>query len=580
MGAQWVAWRFRIPAIILLLGAGLTLGPFTGVLDPGKSLGAALQPMISAAVAVILFEGGLSLDIRGLRDASQGVVRIVLLVAPMVWGMITVAAHWVGNLSWPSAAVAGGVLVVTGPTVVQPLLRNARIETRAAAVLRWEAIVNDPVGALFAVVAFEAFTQSRTGAAPWMVGSRLLSYTVLAGAFGYLVARGIARAYRTTSVPEYLKVPLLFALVIGCLVGGNALLDEGGLLSVTVMGVTLANSRIASLEELRRFKEHAAVLLVSGVFVILTANIDPRLLAQLDWHSAGFAGLLIFAIRPVAVLLGTVGTNLSWRERLLISWIAPRGVVAVATSAVFGAALVANGVGDGARVPAVIFVIVLLTVILFGLTTVPMARWLKLTLSSAPGVLIVGSNAWTLSFAQALASMQIPVMIADRSWRALKPARDAAVGTYYGEILAEAAEHRLDHARFGQMIAATDSHSYNTLVCTDLGPSFGRQHVFQVGRVEGGEQDPNDIAASLGGRTLMPAGYDLETLEALIAKGWTFRKTKISDEFGFEAYSASLPTDSQVILAAKPSGEVMFATVNNGIRPASNDTVLAFVNAT
>ena len=578
MASQWLAWRFRIPAIILLLAAGLVFGPATGLLVPARILGSLIQPMIAAAVAVILFEGGLSLDFNGLKDASQAVRRIVFVTAPLMWAMIAAAAHYVALLSWPTATVIGGILVVTGPTVVQPLLRNARMEARPAAVLRWEAIVNDPIGALFAVLAYEVFVQTQSGSGAIEIGVKLALYIAIAGALGYGLARGISYAYRTTLVPEYLKVPLLFVLVLACFVGGNQLLDEAGLLAVTVMGVKLGNSKIASLAEIRRFKEHAAVLLVSGVFVVLTADINPKMISSLDWHSAAFVAILLLAIRPVGVFLGTLATNLTWRETLLISWVAPRGVVAVATAAIFGGILASHGAADGAKIPALVFAIVFVTVILFGLTTVPVARWLKLASLSSPGVLIVGCNAWTLAMAEAFASMEIPVMIADRSWRTLKAARDGAIATYYGEILAEAAEHRLDHASYGEMIAATESDSYNTLVCTDLGPSFGRQHVFQIGRMESQENDPNDIALSLGGRTLMKAGYDLDSLVRRLSEGWTFRKTKLTEEFDFEAYRATLSDEDQLILALKPNDRLSFATVNSGPRPGPGDTVLAFVS--
>jgi NhaP-type Na+/H+ or K+/H+ antiporter len=576
MAAQWFAWRFRIPAIIILLIAGLILGPVTGLLSPSTTLGPMVRPMVAVAVAIILFEGGLSLDFRGLRAASEAIWRIVVFAAPLMWLAIACAAHYVGKLTWPTAAVIGGILVVTGPTVVQPLLRTAKMDAVPSAVLRWEAIVNDPIGALFAVLAFEVFVQVQSGRpAPYIAAKLALS--VAESAFlGFVLGRAVALAYRTTQFPEYLKVPTLFVLVLASFAAGNSLLDGAGLLTVMVMGMTLGNSRIASLTEIRRFKEHAAVLLVSGVFVILTSDIQPQMLRLLDWHSAAFAALLLFVIRPAAILVSTAFTHLGWRKILLIAWVAPRGVVAVATAAVFGDALVAHGASDGEQVPALTFAIVLVTVILFGFTTAPLARRLKLALTSASGVLIVGCNPWTLALAEALKSLDISVMIADRAWRQLKPARDAAIPTYFGEILAEAAEHRLDHAMFGQVIAATDSHAYNTLVCTDLGPQFGRQHVFQIGRSKSDELDPEEIALSLGGRTLMMAGYDLDSLLEKLRDGWVFRKTKLSEEFNFAAFSASLPAESQLILSVSLNGTLNFPTVNEQLEPPAGASLLTF----
>src|ERR1700761_727886 len=202
MISQWLAWPFRIPAIILLLAAGLVFGPAPGILVPAKILGSLIRPMVAAAVAVILFEGGLSLDFSGLKDASQAVRRIVFITAPLMWAMISLAAHYVALLSWPTSTVIGGILVVTGPTVVQPLLRNARMEPRPAAVLRWEAIVNDPIGALFAVLAYEVFVQTHTGRPALEIGLSLAAYIAIAGGLGYGLSRAISYAYRTTLVPE------------------------------------------------------------------------------------------------------------------------------------------------------------------------------------------------------------------------------------------------------------------------------------------------------------------------------------------------------------------------------------------
>jgi len=579
MACQWIAWRFRLPPIVLLLFAGLVCGPITGLLAPAKVLGALIMPLVAAAVAIILFEGGLSLNFSGLRDASQAVRRVVVVAAPLIWALTTLAAHFVVSLSWPTSTVIGGILVITGPTVVQPLLRNARLDLRTAAVLRWEAIVNDAVGTLFAVLAFEAFAGMRAGSGGIEVAARLFAEIGAAAGVGYGVGKAISYTYRTTFMPEYLKVPTIFVAVLACFVAGNRIMDEAGLLAVMVMGVTIGNSRIASLAEIRRFKEHAAVLLVSGVFVVLTANISRGMLSLPDPRSTGFAALLIFVIRPLGIAASTLGTNLTWRERLLIGWVAPRGVVAVAAVAVFGSALAKAGVADGMRIPGLVFAIVMSTVVLYSVTTVPLARWLGLASAGEPGILIVGSNEWTIALAKVLMSLDVEVTIADNSWWRLKPARQAAVPVYYGEILAEATEHKLDHARFGHLIAATESDAYNTLVCTDLGPAFGRQHVFQIGRMESQELDPKDVALTLGGRTLMRAGYDLDSLARRLEQGWNFRKTTLTDEFDFERYHRTLPDDAQLLLSLRPDRKLSFAAVDTGPVPGPGDTIISFAPA-
>ena len=420
VAAQWLAWRTRLPAIIFLLVAGLLVGPVTGLISPIHMLGTLARPMIGIAVAIILVEGGLTLDLSGLRDSGQGVWRVCFVAAPIVAGLTILAAHYLAHLGWPTASVAGGILVVTGPTVVIPLLRQARLSPRAAFILRWEAIVNDAVGALFAVIAYEVFAQLAHGTSLSYTALTLLAAIGAAAALGFALGRGVAISYRTTSIPEYLKAPGLFALVLVGLAAGNAMLDEAGLLTVTVMGITIANSRIASLGEIRRFKEHAATLLVSGVFILLTADVQTTLVRHIDWGTIVFTLALIFVIRPFVIYLATIGSNLTWRERVLVGLIAPRGVVAVATAGVFGSALLSIGAADGDRLTAIVFFIVFVTVVLDSICVTPLARILKLASDAQMGVLLIGANRWTLAFAEALKEMEIPTMIADRAWRRLR----------------------------------------------------------------------------------------------------------------------------------------------------------------
>jgi NhaP-type Na+/H+ or K+/H+ antiporter len=271
VGAQWVAWRLRVPAIVLMLGIGLLAGPLLGVLDPKAALGDLMTPIISIAVAVILFEGGLTLNFHQLRDASQGVTRLVLVGAPLGWITSALTLHYVAGFSWAVAVVFGGIMIVTGPTVIAPLLRQAKLSHRPAALLQWEAIVNDPIGALAAVLAYEVIVVSVAASTVGEAAVQLIIGLIVSSAAG---GYGIAQAFRCGWVPEYMKVPVLFFVLLGVFSGSNTLLHESGLLAVTIMGVWIANANLSSYEELRRFKEHATVLLVSGVFVLLAASID------------------------------------------------------------------------------------------------------------------------------------------------------------------------------------------------------------------------------------------------------------------------------------------------------------------
>ncbi len=524
--AQWLAWRARLPAIVLLMAAGFIAGPLTGVLDPVRDFGDLLRPLIALAVALILFEGGLSLNFAELRETSVAVRRLVTLGAALAFGLGTLAGRYLATLSWPSALVLGALLVVTGPTVVVPLLRHARLTPAAASLLRWEAILADPIGALLAVVVLEGVLVAKAEISAAALAAHVGGAVLWAVAGGYGLGRLAAMAFVRGYVPEFLKAPVVVSGVLATYAVSDLILEESGLLTVTILGITLGNSRIASLTELRRFKELVTVLLVSGVFVILTAELEPGALASLAPRDALFIAALLLVVRPVSVLAATAASGVGFRERVLAACIAPRGVVAVAVSGLFAVALSARGVTDGERLVALTFAVVVITVVVHGFILRPVARLLGLASSGAEGVLIVGGSPWANALAERLDAMELPVMIADRNWSHLREARLHGIQVFYGEVLSELAEHHMDINRFGYLVAATDNDDYNALVCTDFGPEFGRGNVFQVGRPDSSE-DRHTLAVTLGGRPLLNDLGGLRQLNARLASGWAFGGTTL-----------------------------------------------------
>ncbi|MGC9419054.1 MAG: cation:proton antiporter, partial [Rhodovulum sp.] len=376
VGAQWLAWRLRMPAIVLMLVAGLVVGPGLGVFDPARDIGALMSPIIAIAVAIILFEGGLTLNVRSLADAAPGVRRLVVIGAPLGWLFSALALHYVAGLGWPAAAVFGGILIVTGPTVIAPLLRQARLSRRPAQLLQWEAIVNDPVGALAAVLAFELVIVLESNLTLGAAAVDMATGIGVALVLGLLSGWGLSAAFRRALVAEYMKVPVLFAVLLLTFALSDAVLHESGLLAVTVMGIFIANADLPSYAEIRRFKEHATILLVSGVFILLAAGMDVDALKMLDWRALGFVLVAIFVARPATVLLSLAFSPVPWRERWLVALTGPRGVVLVAVAGLFGERLAALGLEDGARIGPLAFALVAATVVLHGFTMAPLARWL------------------------------------------------------------------------------------------------------------------------------------------------------------------------------------------------------------
>lgn len=577
VGAQWLAWRFNLPGIVLMAVAGLLAGPVFGVLDPVSDFGALLTPMISIAVAIILFEGGLTLNFREIRDVSTGVRRLVFPGAVIAWGLGALAAHYLANLDWPVALLFAGILIVTGPTVIVPLLRQAKLAQRPATLLKWEGIVNDPIGALVAVFVFQYLAATHDGEAPAVALIGLAAASAAAGAIGFLAGRLLVDAFHRGLVPEYLKAPFILCAVLAAFGVSNLLGKETGLVAVTVMGVTIANSKIGSLSELRRFKETITILLVSGVFVILTATLTPDMFAALGWPAVLFVFAMLFVVRPASVWLATIGSNLDWRERLLVGWIAPRGIVAAAVSGLFAAELQHLGYAQAEALTPLAFAVIFATVIAHGFTIGPLARRLDLSVSGQPGVLIVGASAWSARLAKLFKDLETPVTIADTDWRRLRPARLDGVDTYYGEILSEVTEHHLDLNKYGYLLAVSGNRAYNSLVCTDLAPELGRATTFQLGDAdEKDEEHPHSYSFTVKGRPLFKPPIGVNQLLRRHYEGWDYKKTKLTEEYDFEAYQAELAEDAVVFLVVKKAGVLVFASAVETLKPEAGDTVIAY----
>jgi hypothetical protein len=281
----------------------------------------------------------------------------------------------------------------------------------------------------------------------------------------------------------------------------------------------------------------------------------------------------VFLARPLTVLISLIGTGLSWQEKAIIAWIGPRGVVAVAVSGLFGARLVDLGIEDGAMLAPLAFVLVAATVVLHGFSIKPLARMLGLTSKEAPGLLIVGSSDWVAGMGEEIKKAGVPVMVSDRNWFSLRPARLASLPSYHGEILSEAAEHTIDLNRYGSILAATNNDGYNALVCTDFAPEFGRNNVFQIGRHEAQENE-RDLPVTIGGRTF-GAGLSYEEFQSKRRDGWIFARTQITEEYPFEQYVEDR-SDSVILGVVRQNGTLTF-TGKDGLKDVKvGDRILSF----
>lgn len=574
IAAQWVAWRTGRPAIALMLGAGILVGPVLGLIVPERDIGELQEPIIKLAVAVILFEGGLSLNFRDLRDAGSAVLRLVLIGVPVGWILGALAAYYGAGISWEVALLFGGILVVTGPTVIGPMLRSLPLPQRVADTLRWEGIVNDPIGALLAVAIFSWIAFEGSGRGVDAVVAEIVLATLIAGGLGFGLGWWITYIFPRGLVPEFLKAPVLLVTVLAGFVAADIIMHETGLVTVTVMGIVMANRPLHSSRVLRRFKEDLAVILISGVFIILSATLDWEVLSAFQIRFLLFLLLLLFVVRPATVLVSLLFSSMPWRERLFIAWIAPRGIVAVTISGLFAMRLVDQGVPDGEALVPLSFGVVIATILAHGFTARRLAEKLGIMSEGGQAVLLVGANDWTIALGEHLKGLGVPVTIADSSTFALRAARRRDLDIYRGDILNEVNQHELDLKHYQQLLAATENDAYNALVCADLGPEMGFERLTQTAPEPA--QGQRSLKTPTRGRTLLRSDRTVEELQALIARGWEFRQTRITEKYPFEAFAKRMTDGAEMVAVLDSNGVLRFIVDTHQVHVDEGDIVISF----
>lgn len=575
IGSQWLAWRYRMPAIVIMSLTGLLVGPILGLINPEETFGALYDPIISIAVAIILFEGSLSLNFKELRGLGKPLMRISTVGAFIAWMLGSLTAHYIAGLAWTTAFVIGGLLIVTGPTVIMPLLRQSKLKPRPAKILKWEGIVVDPFGALLAVFAFEIITFI-TANNPDV--TRLLMFfgvSIFAAFFGWLCGRGIGWMFESGHIPEFLKSPAVFTVVILCFTIPDEIIKSTGLLAVTAMGITLANMSISSVADMKHFKENISILLISAIFIMLTASLTIDTIMQVfSPKIIGYVLLMMFAVRPLSIFLSTIGTNLSLNEKALVGWIAPRGIVALTVSGYFATLLAEEGYPGASILTGLTFGLVFFTVVAHGFSIRWLAGKLNLSMEGRPGTLIVGSNIFTVELAKSLEKAKSPVIIVDNNWERLRIAREAGVPFYHGDMLSEQTEYNLDTIPYEYLLAATDSNSYNALVCTTFMPEYGRANVFKISpfRRDGRRQD---LVSQVGGRILFNKRFPMDELNDKIRNKFTFRQTVITEQFNYAQYVKEKDNSTVFLYLIKPSGQIKFYSEEMRTVPGPGDTIVS-----
>ncbi len=560
---QWVSYKVKLPAILLLLLCGLVLGPLFSVIDPNALFGDLLFPFISLSVAVILFEGALTLKRNELNEIATPVRRMVT-IGVLVNGLImTVATHYLANLSWSLSALFGAIMVVTGPTVIMPMLKTVRPTPKIGNVLRWEGIVIDPIGALIAVLVFEWIVVQHTSSDISEI-FKVFSITVLVGTVVGLVAGYILGVIlRNHFVPERMQNFAALALVCATFAVSDSLMHESGLLAVTLMGVLVTNMKGVHIEAILEFKEDLTMVFVSSLFIVLAARLDFAAFLALGSGVILLLLVMQFIARPAKVALSFIGSNFTWREQAMIAWIGPRGIVAAAVSAVFALRLEELGMDGADKLVPLAFLIIIGTVVLQSLTARPMAKLLKVALPSTQGALIVGANRLSISLAEALSKEDIDTLICDTNWDNLREARNAGLTTYYGNPSSDHADLHLDLSLYGSVLALSSHFEFNATQATSFRDEFGARNVYMLPPNQSSERlHKHSVSEKKSGRLLFGEEHSFRKVNRQLMAGAQVKVTELSNEFTSTDWGAANP-DAIALAWLKPSGELKFNTTDN-----------------
>lgn len=497
--AQWVAWRIKVPAILPLILIGLAVGPLAPFWTPeGQSIivpiydhesqsgifpGEYLFYFVSLAIGIILFEGGLTLKRSEVKVVGPYVLKLITLGSLVTFVCAGLAAHWLMDLSWSISFLFSALIIVTGPTVIGPILQNLPLNRNVSAVLKWESILIDPLGALASVLVFE-FIRSAHGGVEFTSHAFTSFFQILLNglALGTIGALGMEQLFKRDWVPAYLLNVFSLAYVLLVYVFSDYLAHESGLLTVVVMGMVLGNRDVPKIQEILHFKESLSILLISMLFILLAANItlDQLILIVYDWRSYTLFGIVVLLVRPLGVFLSTRGSELRFHEKVFISWVGPRGIVAAGIASLFGITLSRDGVPGAEYITPLVFMIVLGTVMLNATTAGPIAKMLKVLLEKSEGVLFIGANAAARIIAKYLQQNGRHVVLIDNNTTSVQKATLMGLEAYTSNLYTDKLDDNLELLDMGYMVAMTSSAEVNQYAVKKYQAIFGENGTFRL----------------------------------------------------------------------------------------------------
>ena len=478
--SQWLANQIKWPSIVVMSIVGLLVGPILGLANPQHTLGSEVfSPIVSLAVAIILFEGSSNLDFRELKGISKAVIRIITVGATIAWVLGAIALHKILGFPISISIVMGGLLLITGPTVIQPLLKQAKVRNSVDTVLRWESIILDPLGPILALAAFYVYQIVGQGFGFQLLLIFIFKMLIVAfigfGAsffFNWLIQRDV--------IPQNLmpSIQLVFILLVFSIC--DQILDESGLLAVTIFGLMMARYKRHDLiyKESDHFIENMSSILVSTVFILITSSLTPSVLMNvLSWKLVIFSLVMIVLVRPIAVLLSTIGTEITKKERALVAMMAPRGIVVLTVAQFFGGLFLNDNIKMASYITPVTFGLVFITVVIYGFSFTPISKMLGLASTEPPGVILVGESEFSYHLGRQLQSHGIPVMVFNLFSNTSDKAEELGFEIFKGNLLSSSDRMYADLIRYNKCLLMTKSFIFNSLAFNELVPEFGLNNV-------------------------------------------------------------------------------------------------------